>query len=192
MHFLGVLARLRGAPFFRAESAAPRASGGSAPSRQPLSLCTAPEDSPTAEMDGTSGPCACAHQAGAYWPRGEVGRGVTSQPIRLALRPGALPAACFWAPAVALVTAGTQRPASRYFQGDRRSVALPSQAAGRFPETRLSGSQEEAGICREGWPNPWAFSAFSRNFSSEGGAGVRHSTTTERPAGVQGQQAPIC
>lgn len=117
---------------------------------------------------------------------------MTSQPIRLALRPGALPAASFWAPAVALVTAGAQLPASRYFLGDRRSVALPSRAAGSFPETRLSESQEEAGICWKGWPNPWAFSAFPRNFSSEGGAGIRHSTTTERPAGVRGQQAPIC
>lgn len=75
---------------------------------------------------------------------------MTSRPIRLALRPGALPATSFWARAVALVTAGAQRPASRYFQGDRRSVALPSRAAGSFPETRLLGSQEEAGGCREG------------------------------------------
>ena len=121
-------------------------------SRSPFA--PAPEDSPTAEMDETSGRCACAQQAGTYWPRGEAGRGVTSRPIRLALRPGALPVASFWAPAVAVVTAGAQRPASRYFQGERRSVALPSQAAGSFPETRLSGSQEEAGTCREGWPNP--------------------------------------
>ena len=79
-------------------------------------------------------------------------------------------------------TPGPRRP-------PERGPALPGGRS--FPETHLSGSQEEAGTCREGWPNPWAFSAFPRNFSSEGGAGVRHSTTTERPAGVRGQQALI-
>ena len=92
-------------------------------SRSPFA--PAPEDSPTAEMDESSGRCACAQQAGTYWPRGEAGRGVTSRPIRLALRPGA----------------SLQPPSGR-----RRSPWLPREHSGPPPAI----SKATAGA----WPCP--------------------------------------
>lgn len=158
-----------------------------------------PFDSPTAVMDGTLESCACAQRT-RFLLAGEGRSGEYRVPsanqswYSAEAPPSTLfPRLPSLRPAVPLVTVRAHPPASRYLQGNGRSVALSARedgsgCLGSVVRDASTWSQEAATSGREGGPDPWASSSISGNFSSEEGAGDLHSSSAEPPADLLGHR----